>query len=176
MDQFIVLASICIFFAICAVWLSSRLKQRSGVPAGSVVYDDAGSWYKVVKPLFNRRLMLTGKPDYVIRHEDGSLIPVEYKSAAAPKRPYESHIMQLAAYCALVEDHYGQRPTYGVIRYSNKSFEVDYTPQLEKELISILEDMRLDMADNDVPRSHDQWQRCKGCGFGEVCSDSLVLH
>ena len=174
MNQLITLAIVCILFAVLAIWLSSWLKQQSGVPTGNVVYDDAGSWYKVAKPLFNRRLMLTGKPDYVVRSEDGSFIPVEYKSAAAPKRPYESHIMQLAAYCALVEDHYGQRPTHGIIRYNDKSFEVEYTPKLEKDLISILEDMRLDLADDDVPRSHDQWQRCRGCGFKEVCVDSLV--
>ena len=68
--------------------------------------------------------MLTGKPDYVIKHDDGSLIPVEYKSAKAPNQPYESHIMQLAAYCALIESHFGTRPAYGIIRYSDRSFNI----------------------------------------------------
>ncbi|MEM9775310.1 MAG: hypothetical protein AAF902_12070, partial [Chloroflexota bacterium] len=76
MNQLIALAIICVAFAIFAIWLSSWLKQRTGVPTGNVVYDDAGSWYKVAKPLFHKRLMLTGKPDYVIRNDDGSFIPV----------------------------------------------------------------------------------------------------
>ena len=174
MTQLLALALLCIAFAILAISVSSWLKQRSGLPEGELVYDDAGSWYKVPEPLFNKKLGLTGKPDYVIRAENGDLIPVEYKSSKAPKKPYESHVMQLAAYCALIESHFGTRPAYGIIRYSNKSFKVDYTTVLRNDLIQVLEDMRFDLTSDDVPRSHDQWHRCKGCGFRDECEDSLV--
>ncbi|MFT5194688.1 MAG: CRISPR-associated exonuclease Cas4 [Cellvibrionaceae bacterium] len=174
MPQLITLAILCIAFALLAIWLSNWLQQRSGVPQGKVVYDDAGSWYEIPKPLFDKSLMLTGKPDYVIRAENGSLIPVEYKSAKAPKRPYESHIMQLAAYCALIESHFGERPAYGIIRYADRSFNIDYTDELENDLLDILEDMRIDLEADDVPRSHDEWHRCNGCGFKIACEDSLV--
>lgn len=174
MPNLIILAILCLSFAIAAMWVSNRLQNRSGIPEGEVVYDDAGSWYKVTKPLFNQNLMLTGKPDYVIRTPNGKLIPVEYKSAKAPKQPHEGHVMQLVAYCALVESHFKQRPTFGIIRYANRSFNIEYTSQLENDLADILEDMRIDLQANDVPRSHEAWHRCQGCGFKDICEESLV--
>ncbi|MFK7800187.1 MAG: Dna2/Cas4 domain-containing protein [Anaerolineae bacterium] len=174
MSQLLTLAIFCLVCAILAIGFSFWLQNRSGVPEGELVYDDAGSWHKVPKPLFNKELMLTGKPDYVIKAENGGLIPVEYKSAKAPKRPYESHIMQLAAYCALIESHFGTRPAFGIIRYADRSFNIDYSAALERDLHHILEDMRIDLKANDVPRSHDEWHRCHRCGFKDECEDSLV--
>lgn len=174
MTQLLALALLCTAFAILAISIRSLLKQRVGLPDGDLVYDDAGSWHKVPEPLFHKRLALAGKPDYVIRTDNGQLIPVEYKSAQAPKRPYESHVMQLAAYCALVESHFGSRPSYGIIRYADKSFHIDYTTGLEADLHAILDEMRLDLASDDVPRSHEEWHRCQGCGFKDECVDSLV--
>ncbi len=174
MPQLIILAVLCIVFAAVALWVSQRMRADSGVPDGDVVYDDAGSWYEVSKPLFSKRLMLTGKPDYVVRAENGSLIPVEFKSSKAPIQPYDGHVLQLAAYCALVESHFGKRPSHGIIRYENKSFNIDYTPHLEDELLAVLEEMRFDLEEEDVARNHEAWQRCKGCGFKEVCGDSLL--
>lgn len=174
MPQLLIFAILCLAIAIFAIWLSIWLQNQSGVPEGEVVYDDAGSWFKVPKPLFNKELMLTGKPDYVIRATSGGLIPVEYKSAKAPKQPYESHIMQLAAYCALIESHFGTRPDFGIIRYADRSFNIDYTSSLENNLLDILEDMRFDLQASDVPRNHNQWHRCKSCGFRNECEDSLV--
>lgn len=138
------------------------------------MYDDAGSWYEVSKPLFHQELMLTGKPDYVVRGKRGDLIPVEFKSSKAPAEPYEGHIMQLVAYCVLVESHFGKRPSHGIIRYEDRSFDIKYTAELEDELIAVLEEMRFDLEDADVPRSHDAWQRCNGCGFKAGCEQSLV--
>ena len=174
MNQLIIIAVICIVFAVIALWLSQRMRSESGVPEGDVLYDDAGSWYMVSKPLFHKGLMLTGKPDYVVRSADGSLIPVEFKSSKAPVKPYDGHVMQLIAYCALVEDHFGKRPTHGIIRYEDKSFDVDYTNFLEEELLATLEEMRWDIEDDDVPRSHEAWQRCKNCGFRDGCEEALA--
>ena len=174
MPQLITLAIICIIFAAGSIGLSRWLKERSGVPDGDVVYDDAGSWYEVAQPLFSKELMLAGKPDYVVAGENGTLIPDEVKSTKAPKKPYPGHIMQLAAYCALVESHFGQRPSHGIIRYDDRSFNVDYSRKLEHELYAILEEMRFDLEEDEVPRNHDAWQRCNGCGFKDVCSESLV--
>ena len=92
-------------FAVLAflAWLLARHLQRaSGLPRGRVVYADPGLWGKPEKPLFDAALGLTGKPDYLIR-SGKSLIPVEVKSGWAPTAPYDSHVLQLAAYCLLVE-------------------------------------------------------------------------
>jgi len=156
------------------VWLLARwLNQRSGLPQGKIVYTDTGAWGRLERPLFSKRLNLTGKPDYLVRHGN-SYIPVEVKSGNAPKGgPYESHVYQLAAYCVLVEEAYQQRPTYGLIKYADKTLAVDFTDQLEEDLLELLDAMRADADEEDVSRSHSSAARCRACGFREVCGEEL---
>jgi CRISPR-associated exonuclease Cas4 len=152
------------------IWLVARwLSQRSGLPQGQVVYTDTGAWGRLEKTLFSKRHNLTGKPDYLVRNGN-VYIPVEVKSANAPKGgPYESHVYQVAAYCVLVEETYRQRPTHGLIKYADKTLAVDFTPQLESDLLELLDDIRADGEVEEVARSHHSAARCRACGFREVC-------
>jgi CRISPR-associated exonuclease Cas4 len=116
---------------------------------------------------------LTGKPDYLVRVE-GGYVPVEVKSGRAPADgAYPAHIYQLAAYCALVTEAYGARPSYGLIKYADKTMAVDYSPQLERELGAVLENLRADSEADDVSRSHQSAARCRACGYREVCDEHL---
>jgi len=154
-------------------WLSRRVGQSTGLPQGQVVYTDAGAWTRLEKPLVSTRLGLTGKPDYLVR-QGHDLIPVEVKSGRSPAaRPYDSHLFQLAAYCVLVEETYARRPPHGLIKYSDKTLVVDYTPDLERDLLDLLDTIRADETAADVPRSHNSAARCRGCGFNEVCDEAL---
>ncbi|GAB4399142.1 MAG: CRISPR-associated protein Cas4 [Anaerolineales bacterium] len=159
--------------ALIFFWRSNRQQKAAGLPGGRIIYTDTHGWGKVEKPLFYPALALTGKPDYLIE-KNGQLIPVEVKSGRAPKAPYDSHIFQLASYCLLVEKTYGKRPPYGIIHYENRDFAVDYTRELESALIELVADMREDDIRGKNVRSHEQASRCKGCGFKEVCDQSLV--
>jgi CRISPR-associated exonuclease Cas4 len=155
------------------LWLAQRGWARSGLPQGRVVYTDAGGWGRLERPLFSREFLLTGKPDYLVA--DGpDVIPVEVKSGRAPAQPYASHLLQLAAYCLLVEECYGRQPPYGIIKYDDRAFELDYTPELEEELLATLDNMRADLADGDASRSHDEPRRCLSCGHREQCDQQLA--
>ncbi len=162
-----------LFLAFIFFFQSGRQQKEAGLPGGRVIYTDTHGWGKVEKPLFYASLQLTGKPDYLIE-KNGQLIPVEVKSGRAPEAPYDSHIFQLASYCLLVEKTYGKRPPYGLIHYENRDFAIDYTADLEAALIELLADMREDEVKREVPRSHEQPARCKGCGFRNVCDQSLA--
>jgi CRISPR-associated exonuclease Cas4 len=156
------------------LWLVARLgRQASGIPAGAVRYSDAGHERTQEKALYSKRYQLAGRPDYVVQ-KDGQLIPVEVKSGRGPKQPYKSHVLQLAAYCLLVEEVYGRRPPYGIIRYADCMFEVDYTQQVKQELLAVLREMRASVPLDDVPRSHNQAARCARCGYRNECDQSLV--
>jgi CRISPR-associated exonuclease Cas4 len=171
------------------LWLSRRGRIRSGLPQGRVVYTDTGGWGRLERPLFSRQFLLTGKPDYLVA-DGADVIPVEVKSRRAPAlrlrpstgsghrsgqaQPYPSHVLQLAAYCLLVEECYGRRPSYGIVKYADRAFEVDYTPALEEELLATLEDMRADLAAGDAPRNHDEPRRCRACGYRQRCDQRLV--
>ncbi|MBN1287546.1 MAG: CRISPR-associated protein Cas4 [Anaerolineae bacterium] len=158
-----------------ALLLLSKLgRRKSGVPDGEVVYSDTGAEREQEKPLYSARYRLAGRPDYLV-NKDNRIIPVEVKSGRAPEQPYQSHILQLAAYCLLVEEVYRQRPPYGIIRYADCMFEVDYTDKLKRDLIEVLGQIRADMRAPEVRRSHNQEARCMRCGYRHECDDSLAL-
>ena len=162
---------------IVASWLLLRRagaqRVQAGLPAGRIIYSDTGAWERVEKPLFSRRHLLTGKPDYLVE-QNGHLIPVEVKPNRSSSQPYDSDVLQLAAYCLLVEETYGQRPAHGLIRYKNQTFAVDYTPELREMLLDTLDAMRRDAAAHDVNRSHEQAGRCRACGFRADCAQRLA--
>jgi CRISPR-associated exonuclease Cas4 len=158
------------------LWLLIRAattRQRAGLPVGRVTYVDTGAWGRCERPLFSNRYRLTGRPDYLV--ESGrDLIPVEVKSGRAPRQPYPAHILQLAAYCLLVEDQEGRPPSYGILKYDDQAFEVDYTPGLRAELIGTLEHLRRDLVARDVHRNHEETARCQGCGYRDRCEERLA--
>jgi CRISPR-associated exonuclease Cas4 len=83
--------------------------------------------------------------------------------------------MQLVVYCALIEENYGVRPAYGVIRYPERSFEVAFTLQRERELMEIVKDIEAKRQLLDVHRSHSKGKRCAACGYSEQCSERLDI-
>jgi CRISPR-associated exonuclease Cas4 len=101
-------------------------------------------------------------------------VPVEVKSGAAPEQPYPAHVLQLAAYCLLVEEQEGQSPPYGILKYGDRAFEIDYAPALRDELLDTLAAIRRDLHARDVDRSHDDPARCLGCGYRDHCEQRLA--
>lgn len=154
-------------------WRSARgARMRAGLPKGQVIYADTGAWTRC-PPLRAPRYGLSGKPDYMLR-VGRQTVPVEAKPSRRAPEPYEADIMQLAAYCLLVEETSGQRPPYGLLHYADHTFRIPYTPALRASLLGLLDDMRADMDQADVPRTHDDPQRCRFCGQRAHCDVSLV--
>ncbi len=155
------------------LWGSDRLRHRVGLPAGKVIYTDTRAWQECPRPLYAASVNLTGKPDYLIKRLR-DVIPVEVKTCRTPTEPYLSHILQLAAYCLLVEEAYGRRPPYGLIHYPDRTFSVRYTQTLEELLLDTLAQMRQDYHASRVARNHNDPLRCRHCGFAEYCEQRLV--
>lgn len=173
------LLAFAVLLLVVAMWLALRADQdrrRGGLPRGRLTYADTATWSAVARPLFSPRYRLTGKPDYLVETAEG-LVPVEVKNSRAPASgmAYDSHIMQLAAYCLLVEEAYGQPPPHGLLHYRDATIHVDYTPQLRHELVDLLAAMRRDRSIKRVRRSHDDEARCRFCGVRHACGkESLV--
>ena len=146
------------------------MRRSSGVPAGAITYSDTDA---PAQPLFSDRYGLVGKPDYIVLHK-GVRIPVEVKPNRAADEPYESDRLQMAAYCLLVEETNAKSPPFGVLRYRDQSFRINYTPRLRGHLLRILDEMRACVAADDVTRSHDSEARCAACGFRRSCEQSLI--
>jgi CRISPR-associated exonuclease Cas4 len=154
--------------------LAARQRRQAGIPSGRIIYADASQWGKVEKPLYDPDLRLTGKPDYLVKMGK-QVIPVEVKSRRAPRAPHDSHIYQLAAYCLLVLHEFSTRPTHGILHYANKTFAIDFTPDLEASINAVIHDMQGRTARSRVDRSHEDGRRCKNCGYRSVCDQSLRI-
>jgi CRISPR-associated exonuclease Cas4 len=116
---------------------------------------------------------LVGKPDYVVDTARG-LIPVEVKSSAAPPVPYLGHLLQLAAYCLLVDETYGMRPPFGILQYKDKAFAIDYSDSLEEDLLDLLAEMRESQFEGELDRDHNDWQRCDRCSQRRHCQQRIA--
>lgn len=165
------------------LWRSRMQRASTGLPEGRIVYSDTGMWEAVEAPLKSRRHGLVGKPDYLVQVQvDGrrQTVPIEVKSAAIlgrdgqPRRPYDSHVLQLATYCILVEEHFRRRPAYGLIHYADATLEIPFTDDLRQEVLTTADQIRRARRAPTVHRSHEQAARCRNCGYHQACGDEAM--
>ncbi len=168
-------------FGLLLLWFAGRTRRAIGLPHGEIVYSDTGALERVDKPLVSRRYGLVGKPDYLMRVEDGGqgmgdkiTVPVEVKSRNAPSSPYDSHVLQLATYCLLVEDNLKARPPFGLLRYADATFEIPFTDALRHEVLQIADAIRDARTARAVHRQHNSVVRCRGCGYRRECGDEVI--
>jgi len=167
-------ALILILIGVLVFWLGRRSQAEAGLPIGRVIYSDTRGWQAIEKPLYSRAHRLTGKPDYLVQ-QGREIVPVEVKSAHAPSDgPRRSHVLQLAAYCLLIEETYRQRPKYGIVKYADRMFAVDYTETLRTALLDVIAAMRDDLARAEAQRSHHEAARCMHCGYRHACEERLA--
>ena len=169
----LILAAALFFIAIILLWQAHKRQKSIGLPAGRIIYADTRSWGAVEQALYDPELGLAGRPDYLVEQPD-QVIPVEVKSKRVSEAPYDAHIFQLAAYCLLVQSHFGKRPSYGILHYPNRTFAVDYTNALESALRFLLAEMRDMNRRKEISRSHQSAARCNGCGFRNICDQRLM--
>ena len=167
----ILLAGGLILVSLLALLFAGRLRAASGLPEGEIVSHDTSAEERG-KPLFSEQYALTGTPDYVVRTPRG-LVPVEVKPSRREAEPHDSHLLQVLAYCLLIEETEGRRPPYGLLRYSTSTFKVDYNNETRAYLLSVMDEVRRAAEEPDVARNHDQEQRCRACGYRSICEESL---
>jgi hypothetical protein len=88
--------------------------------------------------LIDAELRLSGRPDFIVRHDDGAHIPVEYKTTHLFNGRGGWHgrtfdVIQVIAECRLVEAVTGSPPPRGVILYGDTAEEGDHEGWLEVE-------------------------------------------
>lgn len=161
---------ILIFIGIVILWEARRRQARMGLPSGRIIYTDTQKWVRQEQALYDAEIGLTGKPDYLVEQGD-EIIPVEVKSGKIGSAPYDTHIYQLAAYCLLVEQLMGKRPSHGVLHYPNRTYAIDYTSGLKNKLLELLNEMRGNDRRKELHRSHNNLLRCQACGYRMICDE-----
>ncbi|MBM4431699.1 MAG: Dna2/Cas4 domain-containing protein, partial [Chloroflexi bacterium] len=158
------LLALCLaLLGLAALYWSRRQRLEAGLPTGQVVYADTGAWQRNERTLFSARHRLAGRPDYIVE-ERGQMLPVEVKPRRLAEQPYAGDVLQLAAYCLLVEEEYGRRPRCGYLKYQQAVFRIDYTGALRRQLLERLAVMQRDAGAPDVAPSHSEPLRCQRCG------------
>lgn len=166
------IVGILLLIGVALFWISGRQRKSSGLPSGRIIYTDHDQWGKTETPLYDPTFNLTGKPDYLVENNQG-IIPIEVKSKRLMTAPYDSHIYQLAAYCLLIDQTLGIRPPFGILHYSNKDIAIDYTRELERQVIALIREMRSQSQRRSLDRSHQSPERCRNCGYNFICDQAL---
>jgi CRISPR-associated exonuclease Cas4 len=143
-------------------------KESFGIPNGRIMYSDLNA---PAAPLFSKRSRLTGKPDYIVRKEN-HCIPVEVKSGGG-LHPHESQVLQLAAYCQILEDTSGVFVPEGILVYNNVKYTIPFDPKLRFELESVMKTMRASLRSGVVQRNHQDFGRCQHCSMKRYCTDAV---
>jgi CRISPR-associated exonuclease Cas4 len=147
--------------------LLAERHRALGLPAGELVYEDADGQGE---PLSSSSYPLVGKPDYVVKLADGRPVPIELKlNVHDVTAPHSNHMVQLAAYCLILEDYFEQTPTYGILRYADREFTVEYTPALRKKVIRLLTEMERCNEQQPPPLAKQRVAKCRVCTFQPVC-------
>ena len=151
--------------------VSVMLLRRSGLRGRVVASDSVVS--RPSKVLRSARYGIVGKPDYLVE-EQGRIAPVELKPSRESDSPWLRDVVQLAAYCLLLEEMEPRFAGYGYLRYASRTFRIDFTDRVRGELLRTIADMRADLTAADVAPNHHDPRRCARCMLVRVCGRAVV--
>ena len=165
----LMIVAVILFVYAARIRFSVREEEESlGIPDGRIMYSDLNV---PAAPLFSKRSRLIGKPDYIVR-KGNHCIPVEVKSGRG-LHPHESQVLQLAAYCQILEETSEVFVPEGILVYNNVLYTIPFDPKLRFELEAAMKTMRTSLRNGVVQRNHQDLARCCYCSMKRYCNDSV---
>ena len=164
-------ASVFLYGSMRSTEQARATRSKYAIAAGALVYVDSDR--ERPKRFVSARYGLSGRPDAVLLEGDVH-IPVEVKTGRTPRGPLFSHILQIAAYCMLMEEEYGRAPPYGVIRYGNTSHDIEYNEDLKRLVLQKMGEMRGCLTRGEAHRNHNRPGKCVHCSRRSVCPERLA--
>ena len=166
----IFILSILLFYRAWHLHRKTKITQKTQhIQPGVITYSDLNV---PANPMFSKRLHLTGKPDYIVKQR-GNYIPIEVKSGQY-RQPPTYHILQLAAYCHLIEETYQCFVPHGILVYPDNHFTIPFDPTLRFHLESTIRSMRNSMKKGSSMRNHNDPKRCRHCSMKTQCKENLM--
>jgi CRISPR-associated exonuclease Cas4 len=165
----LIIGAVVLFVYAARMFFSVREEKKSfGIPDGRILYSDLNV---PAAPLISKRSRLIGKPDYIMRKEN-HCIPVEVKSGGG-LHPHKSQVLQLAAYCQILEETSEVFVPQGILVYNNVRYTIPFDPKLRFELESVMKTMRASLRNGVVQRNHQDFARCRYCSMKRYCTDAV---
>jgi CRISPR-associated exonuclease Cas4 len=145
-------------------------RAQVGLSSGTIeTTDDSADRAPTLR---SSRYGLVGRPDQLVR-VGSALIPVEQKPKA--RRLHQSHILQVAAQCLLVQEVYRIRPPYGIVVLAGGSrHQVEFSPALELRLLDTMARMRAMLDATAPPKPFWAEGKCRACAFRHTCWGDYV--
>lgn len=126
-------------------------------------------------PLWSDVWGLQGKGDVVEFHDDGRVVPVEYKNGARRERRHDD--VQLCAQALCLEEMLGRPVTQGAI-YSlqtHRRRDVDLNESLRRETLHIIAQVRaMQQSRGPLPPAVND-KRCPRCSLLDACVPATVV-
>lgn len=116
--------------------------------------------------------LLRGKIDEVLRLEDGTMAPLDYKFAAYEDKVFETYKTQLFCYAWLIEENFSCKVNRGFLVYtrsSNKLIEVAIK-ETDKQLVKeCAREIGVIIEENFFPKATKYKQPCVDCTYRNIC-------
>lgn len=124
-------------------------------------------------PLYSEQFGLSGRADAVEVQDDGSLIPVEYKTGGRHGNAAE---VQMCAQALCLEEMCGKRLEYGFVWYAGprRKMRVDLTAVLRNLTVATIEEVRSYLVSGILPNAVAD-QRCRECQLESHCLPDVVV-
>jgi len=148
----------------------AMFKRRKHKVKHQITYVDSND--RKPKLFVSKKYGLAGRPDFVLLVNEEH-IPVEMKTGRVPRGPLFSHILQVAAYCVLIEEEFGVPPSHGIIKYGQTENEIEYDSALKEMVISKLSEMRAIMENGEAHRNHNKPGKCRNCSRRTSCPERI---
>lgn len=116
---------------------------------------------------------LRGRVDEVLRIDDGTFAPLDYKFAEWKDQIYETYKQQLYCYAVLIEANFpGARVDKGFLVYTRSNNRVIETPIKGEDKLKIVRSMceMIEIIEgNKFPPATNHKKRCVNCTYRNIC-------
>ena len=116
---------------------------------------------------------LRGKVDEVLRLQDGTLAPLDYKFAVYNERVYDTYRQQLFCYAVLIEENFGRSVKRGYLVYIRSKYKLVEVPVTEQDKALIqrsIEEVTAIIEHNIFPKATQYKRRCVNCTYRNICT------
>lgn len=115
---------------------------------------------------------LRGKVDEVLKLNNSTFAPLDYKFAHWKDKVFDTYKQQLYCYAVLIEENFNVQVEKGFLVYTrskNKLIEVEIPPQAKEEIKESMQDMLDIIKGNKFPRATKFKKRCLNCTYRNIC-------
>ena len=116
--------------------------------------------------------LLRGKIDEVLKLNDGTMAPLDYKFALFDDQVYETYKTQIYCYAWLIEDNFGVVVNKGFLVYTrskNKLIEVPVTDVDKQSVKACANEIGRIINTNFYPKATKFKKRCIDCTYRNIC-------